>query len=222
MIRVFATDVTPLDIEEGLRFVSPLRRRKASAYLNERDRQLSLGAELLLNYGLQKISPQTPRPAETIADVHGKPRLTGSPLHFNLSHSGAYAVCAICDRPVGVDVEQEVEMGLEIARKFFHPDEYRRIAASPNPTSCFYKQWVLKESYMKAVGLGFGRALNSFCMDLDGGSAQVTENGLILPFVFASWLLDDHHLSVCCASHASLTLDVLEVVDMRECISRIQ
>lgn len=222
MIRVFAMDVTPLDIGEGLRFVSPGRRRKASAYQNERDRKLSLGAELLLNYGLRQLLPQTPRSAEYFADVHGKPRLTGSPLHFNLSHSGAYAVCAICDRPVGVDVEQEVEMSLEIARNFFHPDEYRRIASCPNPTSCFFKHWVLKESYIKAVGLGFGRALNSFCIDLDGGSARVTENGLTLPFVFASWLMGGHHLAVCCESHAPLTLDVLEVVDIRECISRIQ
>ncbi len=222
MIRVFATDVTPLDIGEGLRFVSPGRRRKVSAYQNERDRKLSLGAELLLNYGLRQLAPQTPRPAETIADVHGKPRLTGSPFHFNLSHSGAYAVCAICDRPVGVDVEQEVETSLEIARKFFHPDEYRRIAACPNPTSCFFKHWVLKESYLKAVGLGFGRALNSFCIDLDDGSARVTENGLTLPFVLASWLMDGHHLAVCCKSHAPLTLDVLEVVGIRECIRQNQ
>lgn len=220
MIRVFIADVTPLHFPEALSFVSPCRRHKASAYLFERDKNLSLGAELLLNYGLQQIAPQIARPAEHSADVYGKPRLTASPLHFNLSHSGTYAVCAISDMPVGVDVEQEAKVDLNIARKFFHPDEYDRILACQNPTNCFFKYWVLKESYLKAVGQGLRRALDSFRIDSDGGSVRVTENGLTLPFVFTSLQMGDYHLAVCCESHMPLSQDIWELVDIRECIGQ--
>jgi 4'-phosphopantetheinyl transferase len=218
MIRVFAADVSRLDIGECRRFVSPGRWRKAGAYLHESDQKLSLGAELLLNYGLRRLAPQIARPVEYFADVSGKPELTGSPLQFNLSHSGVYAVCAIADRPVGVDVEREAEMELDIARKFFHPDEYRRIAAHPNPTSRFFEYWVLKESYVKSVGLGFGLALNSFCVDLSAEPIRVVENGAIQPYALQSWRMGDHHIAVCRQSDAPLGRDILEAVDIRECI----
>jgi len=218
MIRVFAADVTQLDFDEGLLLVSPARRRKAGSYLKERDRKLSLGAELLLNYGLSLVAPALPRPAEYFVDANGKPRLTASGLHFNLSHSGAYAACAICDRPVGVDVELEAEMDLDIARKFFHPDEYRAIAASDDPARCFFRYWVLKESYLKAVGFGLGRALDSFRIDMSEGPARVIENGRVPPFMFQYSRVDGHHMAVCCGAHAPLDGDVFEVVDIHKCL----
>jgi len=218
MIRVFVADVVPLDFGEALRLVSPGRRRKASAYRSERDGKLSLGAELLLNYGLSQLAPLFPRPAAYFVDANGKPRLAGSKLNFNLSHSGTYAACAICDRPVGVDVELEVEIELDIARKFFHPDEYRHIAGSDDPTKSFFKYWVLKESYLKAVGLGLGRELDSFLIALGEGPVRVLQDGRALPFVFQHSQMDGHHLAVCCEAHAPLDRDVFEVVDILECV----
>ena len=220
MIRVFAADVTPLDVGKCLRFVSPVRWRKVCAYRHENDRKLSLGAELLLNYGLRRIAPQIARPAEYFADVNGKPRLAASSLHFNLSHSGACAVCAIADRPVGVDVEREAEMNLDIARKFFHPDEYRRVAACPNPASSFVEYWVLKESYLKATGLGFALALDSFCIDMSAEPVRVLGNGAVQPWTLQSWRMGDHHIALCRQSDAPLERDILETVDICECMSQ--
>lgn len=36
---------------------------------------------------------------------NGKPYIEGNPLYFSLSHSGKHGVIAVCDKPVGVDLE---------------------------------------------------------------------------------------------------------------------
>ena len=43
---------------------------------------------------------------EMAREERGKPYFPGAPqYHFNLSHSGPFALCALSDRPVGVDIQ---------------------------------------------------------------------------------------------------------------------
>lgn len=68
--------------------------------------------------------------------ARGKPSLVDNPanLHFNVSHSEDVALIALAiDREVGVDVEhcrREIE-ALEIARRFFSPNEIQALRSLP-------------------------------------------------------------------------------------------
>lgn len=77
-------------------------------------------------------------------------------FHFNVSHSGQWVVCAIHDRPVGIDVERIVDVDISLYREHLSAPEYYLLkGARPHmQLELFYELWTLKESYMKQTGLG--------------------------------------------------------------------
>ena len=104
---------------------------------------------------------------------HGKPTL--HPEHgrisFNLSHSGDHLLLAVSrEHPVGADLEV-VRLDrrlLEIAARFFAPEEYRRVldAAPEDRAALFYVYWSCKEAYLKFHGTGFSFPASDFCVAL--------------------------------------------------------
>src|SRR5438067_10925318 len=61
---------------------------------------------------------------------HGKPYLAGSPVRFNISHSGALALIALAQVEVGADVELPRKRRSDaIARRFYAPGEIERLFA---------------------------------------------------------------------------------------------
>jgi phosphopantetheinyl transferase len=81
---------------------------------------------------------------------------------ISVSHCGATVACAIASSgEIGVDV-QHVEprrRTADIARQYFSQTENTWLdAAHPD---AFYMLWVLKEAYLKAVGLGLAGGLGS-------------------------------------------------------------
>jgi len=89
---------------------------------------------------------------------------------FNLSHSGDYVLCS-ADRyqqeglQIGCDIEEVKAVNLNVAKRFFCPNEYETIMAEDTMeerTEMFYRFWVLKESFMKATKRGFGIDPRSF------------------------------------------------------------
>ena len=97
---------------------------------------------------------------------HGKPFAPEWPdLHFNLSHSGRHVLLAFArDQPLGVDIEgrERRVSHVEIARRFFAPDEARAIAAlAPvRRAETFRHLWTCKEAVLKALGAGLSFGLD--------------------------------------------------------------
>lgn len=165
---LYAASVAPL--ADAARYaaayaaVSPARQEKTDRFRFERDRRLSLGAELLLRHalraeGLGKV------PMAFTYGAQGKPRLKDGGVFFNLSHSGEYVICALAPCEVGCDVEQITAVDLNIARRFFFRSEYRDIAAQATEETrneLFFRYWTLKESFMKVTGLGMKLPLDAF------------------------------------------------------------
>lgn len=108
--------------------------------------------------------------------THGKPFLQeNSPLHFNLSHSGAWVLFAFSIQgPVGVDVEEvrPVKDSLGIARRFFSSEEFEQVrtAAEGKRDDCFFRIWTRKEAFVKAIGKGISVPLKSFSLPVSPGT----------------------------------------------------
>ena len=159
-----------------------LRSRLSAARLTYIDslhgasRQQSFTASLLLDEAVRRCFPSVPRPLDIAANENGKPYLTAAPnVHFSLSHSAAWAVCAVSDHPVGVDIQQCRSFNPNIADRFFHPDEVQYLSSlSPaERENAFYTLWALKESYVKADGRGL-RLLRQFCVDIACQTPAIT------------------------------------------------
>jgi 4'-phosphopantetheinyl transferase len=98
---------------------------------------------------------------------HGKPYLRGpgSPK-FNLSHTDGWALLAVCDTDVGVDVER-IRTDLDpvaLAERFFSRREV--VAVRSGGPGVFFRYWVCKESYAKALGQGLRNGIPELALTL--------------------------------------------------------
>lgn len=99
------------------------------------------------------------------------PRMVESNLVFSLSHTRRLTVLAICHSgELGVDVEycRRSWDAVPLSDQFFSPVEARDLKTLPGSQQSqrYFDYWTLKEAYMKARGLGFALALDSFSFDL--------------------------------------------------------
>jgi 4'-phosphopantetheinyl transferase len=158
-------DASELDLYKMQAFVSKERIKKSNQYFHQKDKLLSIGAEILLNHVLSKIGVFNPI---FDTDIYGKPYLKNYPgIFFNLSHSEKYVACAVSDSPIGVDIEYIQDIDLSVAQNYFYSSEYDYILNNNNKEKAFFELWVLKESYMKMTGLGFRLSLDEFCIEID-------------------------------------------------------
>lgn len=148
MIRLYIADITELDINACLGAVSPKRREKTLRLKSDDDKRRSLGVELLL----KKAAGRT----DYALTENEKPYFPDGGVYFSLSHCGKYAVCAVADVPVGVDIELARDNALRLAERFFMPDEAALVERAQSPDSEFCRLWTLKESYIKAADLRLG------------------------------------------------------------------
>lgn len=165
LYTLYTKPLTNPDIfERRIKELPPARAEKARSYRLAKDKALSLGAGLLLNQALRQhgIDPMS---AVLHAADGKKPQLTEHPdFHFNLSHSQDFAVLGVGEKPIGVDIEEIRPITLDIAEHYFFKGEYTYLKALPKADHAlgFYRLWTLKESFMKAVGLGFQLPLDAF------------------------------------------------------------
>lgn len=101
---------------------------------------------------------------------HGKPWLENAPpLSFNISHTAGLIAIAIvvgAGWRLGIDVENggDRTAPLHVADRNFSRDEAHALRALPFSAQhdAFYRYWTLKESYIKARGLGLSISMESF------------------------------------------------------------
>ncbi|MEO0420998.1 MAG: 4'-phosphopantetheinyl transferase superfamily protein [Pseudomonadota bacterium] len=145
------------------------------------DRERYLLARGLLRSVLSRYVPERHESAWRFQlNDHGRPFIVdeqqpqgGAPLYFNLSHTRGLVVLAVaCSQEVGVDVEPLERDGphLKMADRFFAPSEadaLRALGGAPAHRDRFIELWTLKESYIKARGMGLALPLDSFAFELD-------------------------------------------------------
>ncbi|MDF1660289.1 MAG: 4'-phosphopantetheinyl transferase superfamily protein [Planctomycetota bacterium] len=96
-------------------------------------------------------------------------------LRFNLSHTNGLAVCALTlDKELGVDVEDLERSGatVELARRYFSESEVNDLKqlSRLRQRQRFFELWTLKESYMKARGIGLSLGLGNFSFTIEESS----------------------------------------------------
>lgn len=89
----------------------------------------------------------------------GKPVFLNHPeIHFNISHSGHYAVAAFSEKyDPGIDIEQCSRVSSRIIYGFFSESERELILSQPDEASrrlMFGRIWTVREAFVKAGGMG--------------------------------------------------------------------
>ncbi|MDM9630302.1 4'-phosphopantetheinyl transferase family protein [Robiginitalea aurantiaca] len=126
-----------------------------------------------------------------------KPVLSSHPdVFFNVSHSGQYALIAIGDKPVGVDVERvnrEFDFS-DIKVKIFNPKERQVLDFAADTERQFYEFWTRKEAVLKATGKGID---DDFAQIPATDGFHELESGILgkaSDFVVMSFEVDAEHM----------------------------
>ena len=91
-----------------------------------------------------------------LKNENGKPYVNLEGVHFSLSHTNGLAVCAIADKPIGIDCEQIVAKSKEdiqkFAKRFFVENEICFLENGGFSPFDFFKVWTGKEATIKKRG----------------------------------------------------------------------
>lgn len=103
----------------------------------------------------------------------GKPFFPAHPgYHFNLSHSGTLALCALDDQPVGADMEVIRPHHPKLAQRICSEEELAWLENQPDQLSALCQLWTCKEALVKYHGTGLTVPLRSIRVPLPPVSKQ--------------------------------------------------
>jgi 4'-phosphopantetheinyl transferase len=149
----------PPERVRGLERMLSAQERQRAARLTAPDRWIA--ARAALRIVLAGHLPCHPSDVELTVAATGKPEIPGSPLRFNLSHSGELAVIALTrDAEVGVDVERTSRRSRAVERSLT-PGERATLDGTDRHRGLL-QIWCRKEAMAKAGGGGLGWAPETF------------------------------------------------------------
>lgn len=193
------------------------RQEKINKFRNQDKAKKHLLSSVFLQYGLSEVLDIPMEGITYTYGEYGKPGIMydgkgrRGQIDFNLSHSGSYAVLAVSDRPVGIDVERLKTDRIAVAERFFCEEEYQDIlkAGGLERDSRFLEYWTMKEAYVKRMGKGLYSPLNSFLINRERkGFSSVDQEDVY----FATFFLEEQKY---CVSVCSEYKDEIEKLSKR-------
>lgn len=165
------------------------KRREISLMRQADKRRLRIAADHLCRTAAAEALGLSPAEVKFGKNEHGKPITDG--MEFNLSHSGDIAVCAVSDKPIGIDIEALREIRPDAAKRFASAEELEYIGSDPRR---LFEIWTLKEAYFKCVGTGIGSDIKSVTFTVNGDDIRCSEPGFTCKFIS---IADGYICSVC-------------------------
>jgi 4'-phosphopantetheinyl transferase len=154
--------------------LSAEEKARLERFLLTKDRHQHAIARALIRTTLSRYADVPPEKWRFTTNRFGRPEIATpdvGPLRFNLSHTKGLVACIVgWDREIGIDVEfiGRPTRYVELAQRFFAPSEAAVVAALPGEQQreAFFDFWTLKESYIKARGMGLALPLGDFAFQL--------------------------------------------------------
>jgi 4'-phosphopantetheinyl transferase len=161
------------------RLMSSEELARAQSFLNPKARDLYVLSRSFVRAVLSQYADVEPQDWKFRTNRYGKPEIaspaSAQSLRFNLTNTDGLVGCAVAfGRDVGIDAEgiDHAVAIAEIAEHFFTPAEVVALRALPpdERSTLFFKIWTLKESYIKARGVGLNMPLNKFAFVFKDGN----------------------------------------------------
>ena len=126
-------------------------------------------------------------------------------------------MCAIAEKEVGCDVEKQAVLERRVAEYVMTKYELGQIYGfdrDREQREMFFRHWTLKESYMKATGLGIRLEPKKFCMLIREDGIKVMPPVDEREFHFKEYFMDDGYCYSCC-SLEELFCDTMTEVELQ-------
>ena len=133
------------------------KKEKISRFRFEEDRKRSILGDMLAREMIAKKCEVSP---------DSKPYVENLGIHFNISHSGDYVICAVSESEIGIDIEKIKEVKDGLTEYICTEEEKNYIASCKDKEKKqrrFFEIWTAKEAYFKFLGTGLGdlKSINS-------------------------------------------------------------
>ncbi|HEV7138385.1 MAG TPA: 4'-phosphopantetheinyl transferase superfamily protein [Steroidobacteraceae bacterium] len=157
--------------------LSPQERATQGRFRFARDQRRYLVTRALVRTVLSRYARVRPEDWVFSAGPYGRPEISGPlpvpALEFNISHSGDLVMLGVTSgRTLGIDTESIAIRAADIdgLDRYFAPQESAALLALPadERRRRFLELWTLKESYIKARGMGLAIALDAFRFEMPG------------------------------------------------------
>lgn len=158
MLKLFYRDISKMSEAEfqDLYYKSNIIRKAKADRLRKRPaKRLSVVAGELVRNAISKEFNIKADDIRFRTGKTGKPYAENVKVEFSISHSGNIAVCAISDKPVGIDIECIKDININVAKRLFTHDEQNYVFEKwALAKQRFFEVWTRKEAYVKMLGKG--------------------------------------------------------------------
>ncbi len=168
------SSVTDEEFREWFNAMSETRKESVRKLLVPQKQKLKIAADRICRKAISEFCGIPADKIEFCVSEHGKPFAKGLDVHFSISHSGDYAVCAVSDKEIGVDIEKIREINPETTKRFACESEKKYINTH---TDGFFEIWTLKEAYFKCIGTGLGSDIKTVSFDISKNEILCSEKG---------------------------------------------
>lgn len=189
-------------------------RAQMARFLFERDRLRYLVTRALVRTTLSRYTPIPAAQWRFTTNRYGRPTISerhgydACALQFNVSHTRSLIALAVSrEAAVGVDVENVTSRAapIGIAERFFSREEAAELGSlePDRQQHRFFEYWTLKESYIKARGMGLSIPLDKFTFSYPSDATVVLETDADLDDAPQRWMFwqlqpdPDYLLALC-------------------------
>jgi 4'-phosphopantetheinyl transferase len=164
------------DDPRALALLDDEERARHERFMFEHSKREFRAAHALVRTTLSRYAAVPPAAWRFVKNEFGRPSIDPAlgcdALRFNLSHTdGMLCLIVASGREVGADVEDALRdrRTVDVADRFFAEREVRalRALAEAQQNQRFFAYWTLKESYMKARGMGLALPLDGFAFSIE-------------------------------------------------------
>lgn len=154
-------------------------------FVREKDRHRYLITRALVRTTLSRYIARDPASWQFVTNTHHRPDIAPEqqhlpPLRFNLTHTNGLIACLVnWEHDAGIDAEEKTRHTgvINIANFAFAPQEIQHLLQTTGEQQKhqFFVYWTLKESYIKARGMGLALPLHLFSFHRSNATSVVVE-----------------------------------------------
>lgn len=209
--------------------LTPAERARGARFIPAESRHRHLVTRALVRCTLSRYADVAPDGWRFIENAWGRPAIDPAcdalGLRFNLSHADGLIACLVArDVEVGIDVEDTGRRAdyLGVGRRYFSRGEATALEAATGDARAerFYQLWTLKESYIKARGIGLALPLAAFTFDLRGERPTIAFEPPIednpAGWQFSQFRIGRHAVATAVRTATAVSLCIRETVPLRQ------
>lgn len=217
------SDATLLETYRLLLSPEELQRQQRFHFAKHRHRYLLTRA-----LARTVLSRYTAIPAEQLLfqlNAYNKPFIAHHPISFNITHTDELIILGVTrDNALGIDTENKNrEITTELAEYSFASEEAADFLAQPleQRQQRFFEYWTLKESYIKARGMGLSIPLQEFSFHFPDQKkiTLTTQNDTAERWQFWQFELAKNYLVAVCVEKKNKPSPLLKLTEVVPLVS---